>query len=138
MTLLFYILGCLGGIGQGLFFSAIYGMIPDCGEYALWMNGKRSDGFLYSFTSILMKWGHAVIGAVTAGVLAMLDYVPNVEQPADVLLGINVLMCVIPGVLCAINIIPLSLYKIDRKVFARIITDINSGNIGKGERMPGV
>lgn len=51
--------------------------------------GRRSDSLAYSLLGLGTKIGIAVGGAVATGMLAVINYVPNAEQSAETLRGLN-------------------------------------------------
>jgi sugar (glycoside-pentoside-hexuronide) transporter len=96
---MFYVLNFIGGVGMGAYMAMLYSMTPDAIDYSTYESGVNASGFLYAFTSFMCKVGGALAPAVIATVNGALGYVPNGVQNAQVLVGINVIMSVLPGLM---------------------------------------
>lgn len=76
--------------------------------------GKRADGAIYSMTSLITKISSALIGGLTAFALSLIGYVPNAQQSAETIHGINIIVNILPAGLYIACIIPLLFYKLSR------------------------
>jgi GPH family glycoside/pentoside/hexuronide:cation symporter len=76
-------------LGFGLPFGVIAAMFADTVDYIEWKSGVRSTGLVYSATTISIKMGQGLGGALGAAVLALGQYVPNVVQSASSLAAIK-------------------------------------------------
>ncbi len=95
--------------------SICFGMMADCIVYGDFKMGVRDEGFVFSFQSLSVKLGTAIVGAVAIPLLYAVGYTPNVEQTQTVSTMINMIVNVVPGVLNIIAIIPMFWYKLDEK-----------------------
>ena len=95
--------------------SICFGMMADCIVYGDFKMGVRDEGFFFSFQSLSVKLGTAIVGAVAIPLLYAVGYTPNVEQTQTVSTMINMIVNVVPGVLNIIAIIPMFWYKLDEK-----------------------
>ena len=121
---LFFVLGGLAGLGQGIFSAMIFGMVPDTVEYGELKSGIRSEGFNYAFTSLALKWGGAAGPAALGLVLSMTGYLPNAQQNPDVLDAILLMMTIVPAVLSLVTAIPFFFYKISRQSFNEMVDEL--------------
>lgn len=85
-----YVGSVILGLGQitPSILNSIAGDIVDHEEVH---TGNRSDGIVYSMVSLGTKIGVAVGGAISVGLLGAVGFVPNAEQSAMTLQGINIL-----------------------------------------------
>ena len=95
--------------------SICFGMMADCIVYGDFKMGVRDEGFVFSFQTLSVKLGTAIVGAVAIPILYAVGYTPNVEQTQTVSTMINMIVNVVPGVLNIIAIIPMFWYKLDEK-----------------------
>lgn len=112
-----------------------WSMIPDTIEYGQWKTGIRAEGVAYAVYSFSQKLATAVAGILVAGILKWTGYVAgSATQSLLTQQGILATLTVIPIILIIISIIFILPYKIDRKLFRKIINELqktisdNSGN----------
>jgi GPH family glycoside/pentoside/hexuronide:cation symporter len=77
------------GLGFGIPFGVSGAMFADTVDYIEWKSGVRSTGLVYSASSIGIKVGQGLGGALGAAVMALGHYVPNVVQSASSLAAIR-------------------------------------------------
>lgn len=98
----------------------IMSMVPDCIDKAEDETGMRSDGLSYAVVSLSTKIGSAVGGAVGIALIGAFGYVPNAEQTAGALNGINLITNVGCGVLFLAGLIPMFFYDLDEDKYEEI------------------
>ena len=76
-------------MGFGIPFGVIGAMFADTVDYIEWKSGVRSTGLVYSATTVSIKMGQGLGGALGAALLALGHYVPNVVQSASSLAAIK-------------------------------------------------
>jgi GPH family glycoside/pentoside/hexuronide:cation symporter len=76
-------------LGFGIPFALIGPMFADTVDYIEWKSGIRSTGLVYSASTISIKMGQGLGGALGAAVLAVGNYVPNIVQTASSLAAIR-------------------------------------------------
>jgi GPH family glycoside/pentoside/hexuronide:cation symporter len=76
-------------LGFGIPFGVIGAMFADTVDYIEWKSGVRSTGLVYSATTVSIKMGQGLGGALGAAMLAIGHYVPNVVQSASSLAAIK-------------------------------------------------
>lgn len=117
----FYVLAALSQFFFSGFNTAIYAIIPDCVEYGEWKTGIRNDGFQYAFISLGNKIGMALGTSLLALVLGMNGYVSNTVQNEEVVSIMHHAFSTIPGALWILTAVVLIFYKLNRKLYNRIV-----------------
>lgn len=120
----FYVLAALSQFFFSGFNTAIYAIIPDCVEYGEWRTGIRNDGFQYAFISLGNKIGMALGTSLLALVLGMAGYVSNAEQNPEVISIMRHAFSTIPGALWILTGIVLFYYKLNKRIYNRIVSII--------------
>lgn len=121
---MFYLFAILTQFFFSGFNTAIYAIIPDCVEYGEWKTGIRNDGFQYAFVSLGNKIGMAIGTALLAWAIADAGYVANTVQNQEVLNIIHHCFSTIPGVLWVLTGFVLLFYKLNRKTYDRIFSEL--------------
>ena len=122
----FILYACLAFFGSSFINTLNWAFISDAVEYGEWKTGNRSEGLVYSFFIFFRKVSQALAGLIPGLVLAIVGYVPNVEQTAEALTGIRALMFIYPGVLAlATFIIMLIGYKLTDSKYKEIVAELN-------------
>lgn len=117
----FYIFAALSQFFFSGFNTAIYAIIPDCVEYGEWRTGIRNDGFQYAFISLGNKIGMALGTSLLALTLGVAGYVANANQNAEVIAIMRHSFSTIPGALWVVTSLALFFYKLDKRVYNRIL-----------------
>ena len=76
----------------------LWSMMADSVDYGEWKTSHRITGMNFSATLFALKLGIAVGGAGAGWILAAYGYVPNAEQTARAIDGINLAFGVVPGI----------------------------------------
>jgi GPH family glycoside/pentoside/hexuronide:cation symporter len=93
----------------------LWTMIADSADYGEWKSGRRSTGLYFSAAVFAQKAGWGIGAAIAGWILAISQFVPNVEQSATAITGIKLLVSVIPGILYMSCALFMLFYKIDSK-----------------------
>lgn len=101
-----------------------YGMVSDCIEYGAWKLGMRQEGLAASFLTLAVKCSTAICGVAGVQCLALVGYVPNAEQTASAITGINFVVNIIPAICGVLSVLPLFGYKLTEKRVAEIRADL--------------
>ena len=117
----FYAFAALSQLFFSGFNTAIYAIIPDCVEYGEWKTGIRNDGFQYAFISLGNKVGMALGTSFLALVLGMNGYVSNAVQNEEVISIMRHSFSTIPGALWILTAVVLIFYKLNKKIYNRIV-----------------
>ncbi|GHU92638.1 hypothetical protein FACS189479_02220 [Spirochaetia bacterium] len=107
----------LAGVGANfvLMMSGLFYL--DCMDYGEWKTGKRLEGVLNSVGSFASKLGGGVAAAAVGFFMSAAGYDGAAAiQPAAALSSITALFSIIPAVLCAILLIMMRFYDLDKKL----------------------
>jgi Na+/melibiose symporter-like transporter len=85
-------------------------------DYGEWKTGVRAAGLLTAIgAAFCLKAGSGLGGALPAWILSACGYVPNVEQNARSIMGINLGFVWLPAVAYALAVLPvLGYYRYER------------------------
>lgn len=93
----------------------IWTMLADTADYSEWKYNRRSTGLVFSAATFAQKAGWGIGGALAGWLLALYNFVPNVEQTAEAITGIKLMISVFPGILYMSCAIFLYFYDIDHE-----------------------
>lgn len=114
--LLFWILTSLSSFLFGVTFSLTYIIIPDIVDEREEKLKIRNDGAISATLAFSNKVGMAIGTSGMGFLLTVLNYSPNMAQSANVVIGINVLMFVFPGVFAVLIGLLFTGYKLNSKI----------------------
>ncbi|MHC1740375.1 MAG: glycoside-pentoside-hexuronide (GPH):cation symporter [Anaerolineaceae bacterium] len=112
-------------LGFGIPFGLIGAMFADTVDYVEWKSGVRSTGLVYSATTISIKMGQGLGGALGAAVLALGNYIPNVIQSASSLAAISFSYVWVALIGVVIGGVVLCFYRVD-KLYPTILEDLKT------------
>ena len=112
---LIYLFNILAKICYAPAVPLLWTMLADTADYAEWKSGRRSTGLVFSAATFAQKAGWGIGGALAGWLLAIFKFTPNVEQTAEAINGIKLMISVFPGILYMSCSILLFFYSIDRK-----------------------
>lgn len=92
----------------------LWTMLGDTADYSEWKYNRRSTGLVFSAATFAQKAGWGIGGALAGWLLALYNFVPNVEQTPEAITGIKLMISVFPGVLYMSCAGFLFFYNIDR------------------------
>lgn len=122
---LVYILIFLVGFGLGARMVMFFSMTPDTTDYGYWKFGKSMSGTQNAFNGFMNKFASAAMSALISALLVWGHYDNALTaQPASAITAINLAFCGIPLLTCAISIIIMSFYKLD-KIYPQIKKDLD-------------
>lgn len=94
----------IGSLFGGFGSSAQGALMPAVIDYTEWKSGLNLNAFMSSFNGFIQTFATAISGAIAAGTLNLIGYVPDVEQSSTTLFGFRVIFGVLPGILGAFAI----------------------------------
>jgi Na+/melibiose symporter-like transporter len=112
-------------LGLGIPFGILGAMFADTVDYLEWKSGVRSTGLVYSASSIGIKMGQGLGGALGAAVLALGHYVPNVVQSASSLAAIRFNYAWVALIAVLLLAVALYFYRVDQ-VYSQIQEDLKA------------
>ncbi|MGL5431114.1 MAG: melibiose:sodium transporter MelB [Vibrio sp.] len=78
-------------------------MLADVVDYGEYKTGRRSESVIFSVQTMLVKFAGAAGGFIVGIGLSVVGYVPNVEQSASTILGLEFMMICLPAVMMSIS-----------------------------------
>lgn len=94
----------LGSLVGGLGSPAQGALMPAAIDYTEWKSGLNLNAFMSSFNGFIQTFATAISGAIAAGALSIIGYVPGIEQSSSTLFGLRVIVGVLPGIFGALAI----------------------------------
>lgn len=99
-------------LASGVAMAMPFSVLSDSVDYGEWKTGIRAPGFLTAIgAAFCLKAGAGLGGFLPARILKEYGYVPNVEQTATSLRGIELGFIWVPAVFFALSIIPVLFYQ---------------------------
>jgi Na+/melibiose symporter-like transporter len=95
-------------------------MIADVADHSEWLTGRRATGFMFAGILFALKAGLSLGGALSAWIVNLYGYVPNVAQSETALLGIRLGASLYPALMLAAGIVCLVVYPIGKALNQRI------------------
>lgn len=108
-----------------------FSMLADTVEYSHWKTGIRAPGVILSAGGFAGKMGTGIGGALLGWILAFVGYNPNGAQSEAALEGIRFLACLVPAIGSMIVIVIMLFYKLDRKTYMNILSDLEKGTTAR-------
>jgi GPH family glycoside/pentoside/hexuronide:cation symporter len=102
----------------------LWAMYADTADYSEWKNKRRATGLVFSAATFAQKFGMALGGGLAGWLLSVFRFQPNVEQTAEALLGIRLMMSYIPAVGTLIAVTAAFFYELDDKTMKKIEKDL--------------
>ena len=121
---LIYLFNILAKISYAPAVPLLWTMLADTADYAEWKSGRRATGLVFSAATFAQKAGWGIGGALAGWLLAIYKFVPNVEQSAEAVNGIKLMISVFPGILYMSCSILLFFYTIDKKTCELMETEL--------------
>jgi glycoside/pentoside/hexuronide:cation symporter, GPH family len=119
-----YILNILAKFTYAPAVPLLWTMLADTADYSEWKFGRRSTGLVFSAATFAQKAGWGIGGALAGWMLALFEFIPNMEQSATSLTGIKLMISVFPGILYMSCAILLYFYAIDHKTCLAMEKDL--------------
>ncbi len=119
-----YILNVLAKMAYAPAVPLLWTMLADTADYSEWKTGRRSTGLVFSAATFAQKAGWGIGGALAGWLLAIFNFVPNVEQTETAITGIKLMISVIPGILYMSCAVFLFFYSIDKETAMQMQADL--------------
>lgn len=110
-----YVLNILAKFTYAPAVPLLWTMLADTADFSEWKFGRRATGLVFSAATFAQKAGWGIGGALAGWLLAIYQFIPNIEQTATSLNGIKMMISVFPGGLYMSCAILLYFYAIDHK-----------------------
>ncbi|MCG7588137.1 glycoside-pentoside-hexuronide (GPH):cation symporter, partial [Photobacterium sp. OFAV2-7] len=102
-TLLIGLAGAAIKFGVGIANALQTVMLADVVDYGEYKTGRRSESVIFSVQTMLVKFAGAAGGFIVGVGLTVIGYVPNVEQTAETIMGLEFMMLGLPAILMAVS-----------------------------------
>ncbi len=101
----------IGFLASGVAMAMPFSLLSDSVDYGEWKGGVRAAGLLTAIgAAFCLKAGSGLGGALPAWILARFHYVPNVEQTARSITGIELSCVWLPAIAYALAVLPVLFY----------------------------
>lgn len=102
----------IGILTSGIALAMPFSLLSDSVDYGEWKTGVRAAGLLTAIgAAFVLKAGSGLGGALPAWILGATGYVPNVQQSASALWGIEVGFIWLPAAFYLLSAIPVFFYR---------------------------
>ncbi len=101
----------IGFLASGVAMALPFSLLSDSVDYGEWRGGVRAAGLLTAVgAAFCLKAGSGLGGALPAWILAHFHYVPNVQQSARSLMGIELSCVWLPAIAYTLAAVPVLFY----------------------------
>jgi GPH family glycoside/pentoside/hexuronide:cation symporter len=122
----------LAGVGLGAAHVLPWSILPDAIEWDEWKTGERHEGLFYSAVTLSQKVASSVAIPLALLLLSISGYRPNAAaQSPTALRVIRLITGPIPAVLLGLGILCAILYPLNRRLYARIVAELESRRAAK-------
>jgi GPH family glycoside/pentoside/hexuronide:cation symporter len=112
------------GIGFGMLMVLSYSMFTDIAEFVDWKYRRQMTALVIAASVFGVKTGIAFGAAIPGLVLGLTGFVKDAEQTETAIMGIQLAFAIIPAFVMLPAVIALMFYRIDRKVIAKVESDL--------------
>ncbi len=119
-TGLIYLIAVLAGFGFSAQWIFPWAMVADVADYDRAETGQQRSGMYYGVWGLATKISEALALAAVGWILTGFDYVPNVEQSSQALLGIRLFFGLVPAAIIFASLPLLFKYPLNRQRHAEV------------------
>ena len=117
---LIYLIAVLAGFGFSAQWIFPWAMVADVADYDRAETGQQRSGMYYGVWGLATKFSEALALAAVGWILTGFNYVPNVEQSSQALLGIRLFFGLVPAVIIFASLPLLFKYPLNRQRHAEV------------------
>jgi GPH family glycoside/pentoside/hexuronide:cation symporter len=125
-VVLIFTLNLIGQFVWGPVSVLQWAMYTDVADYMEWKNGRRATALVMAASLFMLKLGLAVGGAFVVWMLGVYGFEANVEQSAETLRGIRLLMSVFPSLFGLVAAGLMVFYPLSEKVMGQVEQDLTA------------
>jgi sugar (glycoside-pentoside-hexuronide) transporter len=116
----------IGFLASGVAMAMPFSLLSDSVDYGEWRGGVRAAGLLTAIgAAFCLKAGSGLGGALPAWILSRFHYVPNAEQTARSIMGIELSCVWLPAVAYALAVLPVLFYYRYERLEPQIRTELD-------------
>jgi GPH family glycoside/pentoside/hexuronide:cation symporter len=108
------------GISAGIVLPLIWAMYADIADFSEWKTGRRATGLIFSSSSMSQKMGWTLGGAIAGWILGAYGFKANVEQTAESLNGIRLMLSFFPAIGALLSAVFIYFYKLNEGAMKKI------------------
>jgi len=108
------------GISAGIVLPLIWAMYADIADFSEWKTGRRATGLIFSSSSMSQKMGWTLGGAIAGWILGAYGFQANVEQTAESLNGIRLMLSFFPAIGALLSAVFIFFYKLNENFMKKI------------------
>ena len=124
-TVLLCMSGIIYNLGFALSSASTTVMLCDAVDYGEYKIGKRSESIVFSMQTFIVKFATAFSGLIVGIGLNIINYVPNVVQSTQTIMGMKIIMFVVPSFLMLICLgVYMKFYKLNGDFMSNILIEI--------------
>ena len=123
-VLTIYVLNLIVSFAWGPVSALQWAMYTDAADHLEWTKGRRLTGLLMAASLFALKMGLAIGGSFVGWILEYHGFVANVEQTAESLGGIRLLMSLYPALFGAVGVALMLFYPLNNRVMFQIEGDL--------------
>jgi len=106
----------ISSFASGPLMPMFWSMIADTADYGQWKLGQRSTGLIFSTGTFSQKIGWSIGPAMSMALLGYFGFEANVEQSAETIHGLRLIMSLIPAGFTVLAAAAVYFYPIDAKM----------------------
>jgi GPH family glycoside/pentoside/hexuronide:cation symporter len=125
-VVLIFTLNLIGQFVWGPVSVLQWAMYTDVADYMEWKNGRRATALVMAASLFMLKLGLAMGGAFVVWMLGVYGFEANVEQSAETLRGIRLLMSVFPSLFGLVAAGLMVFYPLSEKVMGQVEHDLTA------------
>jgi GPH family glycoside/pentoside/hexuronide:cation symporter len=123
-VLAMFVLQFLTNMIMGPTAALVFAMYADASDYSEWKTGRRSTGLVFAASSFAQKMGWSVGGMATGWILAAFGYQAEIQQSAETLHGLRLLVSFVPAVGSVLAAVLPLFYSLDDKRMKEIGSEL--------------
>ncbi len=129
-------LQCLTWFIYGITIPLTWSMMADVADLSEWRTHRRATAMTFAATVFALKLGLSIGGALAGWLLDHYGYVPNMQQTAQTIDGIRLMMSIFPALAFIVAAGVLMFYEIDRHVEFTLSGDLEARRRGGDDVLP--
>lgn len=114
------------GISAGIVLPLIWSMYADIADFSEWKTGRRATGLIFSSSSMSQKMGWTLGGAIAGWILGAYGFQANVEQTAESLTGIRLMLSFFPAIGALLSAVFIYFYQLNEGFMKKVGAELEA------------